>query len=224
MSMCHTSFVEIREQDGKYGVYSLKDFRKGDLVFIEPMTCSYVMKPIDFLGEQSDACAFVKAIYSSPDTLGKEYKSLHLKAIEGVFDTPSNPDRKFLKKLSKRLRKPFESVLDTWRIICTYHVRNYLFLPENNGLVVRLQLSTFFNRINHHCSPNSDGIRDFFTYEDFKKPTAQVRAIRDIKAGDEITFSYISPVTLFQDVYIRQKEIFSCYEFICTCSKCRSES
>jgi hypothetical protein len=219
-SLYSTSFVEVRERNGNYGVYSLKDFKEGELVLREPITCSYVMRQGDFNGKQSDACAFVEAIYRSPDILGKEYKAFLLETIEGVFETPPVHEWKFLKKLSRRLKKPYEGVLDTWRIICTYHVRNYL---HSDGLKVRLQLSNLFNRINHHCSPNSAGENNFFTYEDFKKPFAEVRAIRDIDAGDEITFSYISPMTLCQNVRIRQSEILSCYDFICTCSKCESE-
>lgn len=218
------SSVEIREQNGRYGLYSLKNFREGDLVLSEPIVCSYVMRRRDFEGNQSDACVFVEAIYRSPDILGKEYKSFCLKAIEGVYKKPPKYDKKFLKKLSKRLKKPYKDVLNTWRIICTYHVRNHLYLIESDELMIRLQLSAFHNRINHHCSPNSEGIFEFLTIEDFNKPVAQVRAVRDINVGDEITYSYIFPTSLLQDVRTRQKEILDAYDFTCTCSKCKSES
>jgi hypothetical protein len=219
----YTGAVEIRKQKDQYGVYSLKDIKKDDLVLLEPMKCCFVMRPKDFSGNHSDACTFVDAIYRFPDTLGREFMSFNLKAIDGVFETPPPHDRKFLQKLSKKYRKAYQHVLDTWRIVCTYHVRSYLLLSESNNLKVRLQLSTLFNRINHHCSPNSYGVCYFSSYRTFKQPIAYVKAIRDIAAGDEISYSYVHPRVLIEDVRTRQKEISDCYNFTCSCSRCESE-
>lgn len=219
----YTGAVEIRKKKEQYGVYSLKDIKKDDLVLLEPMKCCHVMRPRDFTGNQSDACAFVDAIYRCPDTLGREFMSFGLEAINGVFETPPAHDRSFLQKLSRRYKQSYPHVLNTWRVVCTYHIRNYLVPSENNDLKVRLQLSTLFNRINHHCSPNSIGICYFSSYQTFKQPIAYVKAIRDIAIGDEISYSYIHPRVLIEDVRTRQKEILDCYDFTCSCSRCESE-
>lgn len=218
----YTGAVEIRKQKDQYGVYSLKDIKKGDLVLLEPMRCSHVMQPRDFSGYQSDACAFVEAIYRSP-VLGREFMSFGLEPIDGVFETPPAQDKFLLKKLSKKYKKPFKNVLNTWRIVCTFYVKNYLIPSEGRGLKVRLQLSTLFNRINHHCSPNSYAVCYFNNYKAFKEPIAYVRAARDIAIGDEITYSYIHPSSLHGDVRSRQKEILDCYDFTCLCQRCESE-
>ena len=219
----YTHAVEIRKEKEQYGVYSLRKFKKDDLVLLEPVRCSYVMSPKDFGGNQSDACAFVAAIYRSPETLGREFMSFGLEAINGVFEVPPAHDKRYLQKLSRKYNKPYLHVLNTWRNVCTYHVRNYLIPSESNDLKVRLQLSALLNRVNHHCSPNSYGVCYFSSYRTFNEPIAYVRAIRDIEVGDEITYSYIHPKFLVEDVHSRQKEISECYDFACSCSKCESE-
>ena len=134
----------------------------------------------------------------------------------GVFFLPRRVTRIMRKDVIKH-------VLNTWRIVFTYHIRNYLVPFENNDLKVRLQLSTLLNRINHHCSPNSYAVCYFSSYRTFREPIAYVKAVRDIAIGDEITYSYIHPKFLQEDVRTRQKEILDCYDFICSCSRCGSE-
>ena len=219
-----TSDVEIKEIDGAYGVYSLKNVKKGDLVLFEPVTCAYVLRPKDLIGSQSDACAFVEAIYRSPHTLGRYFNSFRLTPIDGVFEKPPSHDRKFLKKVSKKFKKTYEEVVNIWRIVCTYHVRNYLLPSYKNDLKVRLQMSPFFNRINHHCSPNSHGVCHFSNYEDFEASVALVLAIQDISPGDEITYSYIDSRVLRADKLTRREVLSDCYDFTCLCSRCLSES
>ena len=65
-------------------------------------------------------------------------------------------------------------------------------------------------RMNHCCSPNA-----FWIYEDGKMT---VRALFDIKCGDEITASYLEPLQYtFEE---RQQMLLEKYGFQCRCSEC----
>ncbi|KAL1660765.1 hypothetical protein GGF50DRAFT_106030 [Schizophyllum commune] len=67
------------------------------------------------------------------------------------------------------------------------------------------------SRVNHSCSPNAR-----YT---FNKPTftSRLRAVRDIKAGEEITITYSR---LDVPSAERQKDLAP-YGFVCTCDACR---
>ncbi|KAJ7581994.1 hypothetical protein C8J56DRAFT_1100246 [Mycena floridula] len=68
------------------------------------------------------------------------------------------------------------------------------------------------SRINHSCSPNVT-----FTW-DTASFSAKFQLLRDVEAGEEITFSYCGP-TLLQSRALRQKALKS-YGFECTCTAC----
>ena len=63
--------------------------------------------------------------------------------------------------------------------------------------------------LNHSCSPN--------TYIVMDGPQMQLRALNDIKKGEELYISYIDPMMPFIK---RQTQLQSRWFFTCKCSKC----
>lgn len=75
--------------------------------------------------------------------------------------------------------------------------------------------------LNHSCQPNCS----FQVLSDEDPVSLEYRRLiiwanRDIKAGDELTISYIPRSTLFEE---RQSFLFWCYGFKCVCSRCAEE-
>ncbi|KAI0752933.1 hypothetical protein C8Q80DRAFT_1267396 [Daedaleopsis nitida] len=70
------------------------------------------------------------------------------------------------------------------------------------------------SRINHSCSPNA-------TYSwDLETLTITVRALFPIRAGEQVTISYINATEVYDR---RQEELRSKYNFTCKCTACRQE-
>eukprot|EP01006_Ploeotia_vitrea_P031582 TRINITY_DN63908_c0_g1_i1.p1 TRINITY_DN63908_c0_g1~~TRINITY_DN63908_c0_g1_i1.p1 ORF type:complete len:519 (-),score=52.72 TRINITY_DN63908_c0_g1_i1:1245-2801(-) len=68
------------------------------------------------------------------------------------------------------------------------------------------------SKITHSCSPNCMGLVDKFTLE--------YRAIRDIKEGDLLTFSYISGFDLWKSTPLRRSLMKEQRFFMCVCARC----
>jgi len=70
------------------------------------------------------------------------------------------------------------------------------------------------SKCNHSCQPNAEVA---FENGDHK---LQLKAIRDIQAGDEICISYIACCELDRSRHSRQKLLQQNYVFVCRCEKC----
>ncbi|KAJ6497681.1 hypothetical protein C8R45DRAFT_1211525 [Mycena sanguinolenta] len=74
------------------------------------------------------------------------------------------------------------------------------------------------SRLNHSCSPN--------TMPQFDDPSFSCRlyAVRDIAAGEELTYKYISTEDVLRPAAARQAALKSVYDFVCSCSACEDPS
>ena len=73
-------------------------------------------------------------------------------------------------------------------------------------------LSLYFSLLNHQCeTPN--------VRVEYVNNTAQLRAIKDIESGDELTTSYISMPATYES---RQLQLKNKFDFICSCQQCVS--
>jgi hypothetical protein len=82
--------------------------------------------------------------------------------------------------------------------------------PKGNGTISSgICLEPFASMINHSCDPNS--------WWTFNGRELQMRAVRDISAGEELTMSYI---TLSGSYNIRQESVLTGWGFKCVCTLC----
>ena len=84
-------------------------------------------------------------------------------------------------------------------------------LDGDNG-VVGTALFSFLSLVNHSCDPTGS--------ISFNGVSAELRALRHIQQGEEITISYIETA---QPREVRQSELNKTYEFTCTCARCQGE-
>lgn len=83
---------------------------------------------------------------------------------------------------------------------------------EGSGLYI-LQSS-----VNHSCVPNA--VVDF----PYSNNTLVLKAIRDIKVGEEICTSYLDECQLERSRHSRQQALSSMYLFVCHCDKCQAQA
>ena len=78
---------------------------------------------------------------------------------------------------------------------------------------------------NHSCDPNASRI-PMSTMEEYKENLTGLCALRNIRVGEEITWSYFpytAQDTVSEDFKNRQKLINRDFGFICTCERCMKE-
>lgn len=73
------------------------------------------------------------------------------------------------------------------------------------------------SKINHSCSPNAE-----ITFPKGNH-TLEIRAVKDINAGEEICISYLEECQLERSRHSRQRFLQENYIFLCECEKCLSQ-
>jgi hypothetical protein len=215
-----TSKVEIAQLSNNFALIAKQKIEEGEVVFVERSDVFYQLTADDFSNPACDACFLVRKIVQDSQT-EKFYDEFDLDSSCIHVNKPSRDDKKFLKRLAKKSKISYEKVLDIWKVVCAYHVKGVLATPMTSK--IRIQLSKYFNRTNHSCKPNTSVIHVFSSESDFCSRLLTVKASRQIKSGEEITFSYIDPF-LASTLDSRREEIKSTYGFICMCEKCLEES
>eukprot|EP01125_Pyxidicula_operculata_P001944 TRINITY_DN1189_c0_g1_i2.p1 TRINITY_DN1189_c0_g1~~TRINITY_DN1189_c0_g1_i2.p1 ORF type:complete len:320 (-),score=48.44 TRINITY_DN1189_c0_g1_i2:38-997(-) len=97
-------------------------------------------------------------------------------------------------------------------LFCKFKTNNFNICDEEM-IPVGVGVFQLLSFINHSCSPNCVVI--------FDGPSATIKAIRDIKSGEEICIPYIETITSTSN---RRKELNSYFKFFCECDKCKDES
>ncbi|PMD28840.1 SET domain-containing protein [Hyaloscypha variabilis F] len=90
-------------------------------------------------------------------------------------------------------------------------LRNSFSYPSGNGCVTSgVCLEPFASMINHSCQPNS--------WWTFNGSEFQLRAVRDIPTGEELSISYIGITASYRS---RQENIIKDWGFECSCLLCK---
>lgn len=96
------------------------------------------------------------------------------------------------------------------------HYEEFLYMMGTYN-INNLDSSIFLiqSHLNHTCSPNTSVETSDKKYEGLK-----VYAARDIKAGEELTTTYVNPSHTVQQ---RQRELRVNWGFVCKCQKCKED-
>jgi hypothetical protein len=216
------SKVEITKLKNGIGIIATKDIAEGETVYEECTEVFQLLTIADALNPVCDACFLVKKIIQDPQTR-KAFDEFGLDSSHVHENKPTKDDKRFLKNLSKKSKVSYDKILGLFRIVCAYNVKVILISPVNQK--IRIQLSKLFNRTNHSCNPNTTVLNIFTKEREYDSQLLAVKAIRPIKKGEEVTFSYIDPIiTSNFDLNSRRTEIKSLFGFTCNCEKCLEES
>ncbi|KAI1367032.1 hypothetical protein F5Y08DRAFT_102678 [Xylaria arbuscula] len=80
-----------------------------------------------------------------------------------------------------------------------------------DGVPLGIAIDPLISSANHSCDPNAVLV--------FNQPRHEMRALRKIKAGEEIFLSYIEATN---PSHVRQEQLKDCYLFTCKCATCQN--
>lgn len=112
----------------------------------------------------------------------------------------------------------FLNVFPKLRLVSDYSFENFLFMLGAYN-INNLDSSIFLiqSHLNHNCEPNTD----VNTGEARSDTLIKVKASRPIRAGEEITTTYVNPTHVLQE---RREELRVNWGFLCKCKRCKDES
>jgi len=200
---------ESRECNG-LGLFATKDISMGDLILVER---ALTITPSN-------------TVFGLPKEVVLTFRSngLNNEQFDNIIRV--NQDRQFavlIEQMHPDLRARFKALCNVLPFpnlgICITNGFNpelvdWAQAKKHDGLGGKLvAVGDVISRINHNCRPNS-------AYA-FHVPSLafEVRALRDIFAGEEITSSYVD---MLQPTAARQRDLFQ-YNFVCKCPACTDE-
>lgn len=218
-----SSLYKVTEIKGKgLGCVAIVDIEKGSLILNEnPKMCA----DIEEVGGSS---GWIKSLLKSFNQMNKadqlEFMALHTKC-SNLQDNQNSEDFQNYKKIIDKDLKCLEFEIGKFehdpqkakeilKICCIYSSNNFVDV-DSDGLGNGVRIKT--SRFNHSCKFNAVTIRmvnDLF----------QVRAISNIKSGQEINLNYINdPFRGFRNRKYRQNSLFNGWIFNCACEVCEND-
>jgi len=205
--MTSTMYEIMRTEYKGLGVIATKDIKKGSLILSE-----YPQMPHD-----EDVLALWESYEKMPLVDQNEYMTLHNK-YDYVNSLPWDLRHEFKSEIEKDLwdlmsyinqyygHDP-EKVCKIFKIYNIYRT-NYF----DNGVSIQA------SRLNHSCRPNA-----ICFYLPRTNSPNQIRAISDIKRGEEITISYVNEYDYgMRNRKFRRETLLRGRFFICTCDLCEN--
>ena len=209
----------FEREDRLRGLMALPEIRSGEIVFKE--------RPFLWFGGGEDdsgmglPLGLTRNIATKfPEALSFLQKDLKLRGSFRPKLTLS--DKKILAKISRESGLQQSVVQRIYNLVCTYNVVLELAVVIGNDVVIgeRICISIGLSFANHSCEPNCAMLAEN-TIESFTSNIVGLRAIRDIQAGEEITWNYIGATSA--SFKYRQRALKTKFGFYCNCSRCRRE-
>ena len=199
------SFYKVDRIDGKnFGCIASKDIEKGTLILKEKPQCSageYVHGPTTFYGKK-------KSVWTSYINMSQIDKVGYNKLYNRFenFDVLKNHEKEMIMdwKVTLHQRKIEEHLIDIMiKVFGIYITNNFI-----QGVGIQA------SRFNHSCVSNAEEIWNE------KDCAREIRAVTDIKIGNEITINYAYPTISMKNFKTRQNYLLSAWNFQCNCELC----
>ena len=216
-----SSVYKVTEIEGKgLGCIALVDIQKGSLILNENSKMCADIKEVD------GSSKWIKSLLKSFNQMSKadqlEFMALHDKC-SNFQDYQNSEDfqnckeivDKSLECLKLEIGKIEHDPQKTKEIfkICNIYLSNS-FRATSDGVGNGVRIKT--SRFNHSCKPNAVSMP-------MVNDLHQVRAISNIKSGQEINLNYIDdPFCGFRNRKYRQNSLFNGWFFHCSCDLCRN--
>ena len=152
--------------------------------------------------------------------LRRELRSWELSKDGGVGLDPD--DEEVVRELSARHHTSAKNVEALYATVAT----NNIGLPELDGTIMGYGMFRQLSRCNHACDPSAG----LGSYGDQDDPTAVVFALRDIEAGEPITWRYMdfqrhgNCAEPLSDFHVRNWLLVEHYGFACKCDLCIAQT
>ena len=196
--------VMVTEIQGKgRGLVAARDIKMGELIFKDKPSVKLIVRPFGLTG--SDVSSLMKQIETLPSEAKLQYYNLEVPKDERINRKLRN--LMFCVNGNEREYKAFEIFISSCRDFKGYE-----------SLFLNLSL------VNHSCAPNAvEGVlKPVNGLGTFEKPLAiELRAMKDISRGDEITTCSVENIKRFGYQSKNRKAGFKNeYGFDCKCDVC----
>ena len=210
------SVYKVAEIEGKgLGCVAMVDIEKGSLILNENSQMLGI--PEETRGKANWMKILLKSFYQMGKADQMEYMTLSNKCIN--FQDFQNRKEDFDKGLEdlrfevSKFENDQEKAEEILKICCIYLTNRWNPNQSESGLRIKT------SRFNHSCKANATTI---LKADDL----GQVRAISNIKAGQEIVVNYNignDPFFGFRNREHRQKILFEGWFFVCSCDLCEND-
>ncbi|KAK8034224.1 hypothetical protein PG993_009219 [Apiospora rasikravindrae] len=200
-----------RTPSAGFGVFATQDIPKGALIAVESAVLAIPQVP-----DEQAAIEFCKALHQISKANLDRLQSLSLDPLAWKSVSADNVRSRIWQWCEDNIatnqggqRKSHHELSSLVDHTCRCYG---IFLTNNleTGSDSGRGVYPFFSRMNHSCRP------DIYEYFDTKTKELSLRAIHDIKAGDQIHSTYVD---LLQPRKKRQKTL-EAWGFTCQCSAC----
>ncbi|NRP10374.1 MULTISPECIES: SET domain-containing methyltransferase [unclassified Marinobacterium] len=240
MARTDTSKAKIKKTtNGQLGVYAVQNISAGDIVFLEDIV---VFESIAAAGEEHIPVQVRLSWRILQEGHFNRLKELGFSTKRWKKTIP-NDVKKWIDMPIKNGHLTKNDAYDAFNLAAAYNVVCGYILGEVGDSIhayQRATISPMMCMMNHSCEPNAK-LWSTEDPEEIKQRVAGMVALRDIKAGEEITFSYLVNISdelaedmssmeknslqpLSKNVNSRRQQIYQKFGFKCECPKCRAES
>lgn len=209
----------FNSDNGQRGLTVLTDCKSGEIVFRERLYL-WFNRQEDNRGIGLPWGLTQNIATKFPETLGVLQKELKLRATFQPKLTTA--DEEILAHISRESQLSQSVVHAIYNLVCTYNIILGVNIVNGAYLIAgeRIAIAPILAFCNHSCEPNCTILADN-TVESFKSKIVGLRAAHDIKAGEEITWSYLGSISgSFEE---RQRILKERFGFRCNCSRCHRE-
>ena len=133
-------------------------------------------------------------------------------------------DKKKIVRISAESQYPEAIVRKIYNLVCTYNMISQFQQVQGKTIVkgARVSISPKLGYANHSCEPNATRL-DVTSLSDFQSKWDGLKAIRDIQASEEVTWSYFYG-EIPDKVKDRQQFLRKNFGFDCKCQRCLREA
>lgn len=204
----HCVPVMISEIPGKgRGLVASKDLKSGDLLFVD--TAVIILDSPEGMLTPSVA----KSLKDQIGKMSKEEKTLFYNLKSGQTDDPGNSHHAMINHIGAR-----ENCREEAKIF----FNNCLKIGSGPYSDTKKSCFLVHPILNHSCAPNAFPGRMTKLSRKYKEPKLrmEVRAIKDISKGEEVTICYLHALPSMQYQSVMRKNLLESYNFECKCDVC----
>ena len=209
------SVYKVAEIEGKgLGCVAILDIEKGSLILNESSQMRGI--PLKIRGNSKWMKILLKSFYQMGKADQLEFRTLRNKWINipdyKNYKEAIDKELDYLKSEVSKIEHDPEKAEEIFNICCIYLSNRRSVDQSESGLMIKT------SRFKHSCKPNAISMikaDDLF----------QIRAISNIKAGQEIHIDYNGendPFFKFRNRQQRQKILFEGWFFVCSCDFCEN--
>ncbi|KHT38504.1 SET domain-containing protein [Vibrio sinaloensis] len=207
--------------DGLRGLKATRDFKANETILIDDLLIGYNISQIGLAGKSGSwAMTLLLLAEESRGIIDRIIEQYNLR--NSARPNFNQHDKEILDLLSTNLGHDRDYVSYVHSIVATYHSVLTAINPRNTvSTFAYMSAATIF--MNHSCDANAK-VKATLKANPFTKDLISIShplilATKNIKKGDEITWSYDDECTKL-DLKARQKRLKARFNFDCKCEKC----